>query len=181
MPTSTEPPSVPPLSHQYYNPPSPGLRASSIPLAAAASINASLQNEHSRSSSLPSMGSRQNCWDRLPTSASGHLNFLGRITTSPGNDTTIHPPNPHHERRRNSMLYNLRMEDPCLPGPGEIISSESPERQSNLLGWTPGGRYGVSSLGEKHQELVQEHEQEQEDMVVCISFFQLWTTLESIP
>lgn len=77
-------------------------------------------------------------------------------------------------RRRSTVLMNLQLNDPSLPGPGEMVaegggsvhstSSPQPMAMSPLLGGSGGDPHHnrAPSLGELHQEL----EAEQEAQVV---------------
>lgn len=120
---------------------SPSPRSSTLSLAASASINAGFQNEDSRRSS--SSTSQRN----LPSVP------VGRGS----------------ERQRASVTMNLSLNDPSLPGPGELHSRE-PSRplvahHHHSLGGSPtliAHHQRAPSLGELHQEL----EQEQEAQVV---------------
>ena len=118
-------------------------RASSVSLAAAATINAGMLNEGSRRSSTSSNRNRPS----QPTS-----------------------------RRRSNVAMNLSLNDPTLPGPGELQTSDhsssighvfrtssprSPRRQYSPT--IPQYHHRAPSLGELHQEL----EQESEMQVVC--------------
>lgn len=125
---------------------SPSPRSSSLSLAASASINAGFQNEDSRRSS--SSTSQRN----LPSLP------IGRSS----------------ERQRASVSMNLTLNDPSLPGPGELHSREQsrpsvvyhhPAVSPHSLGGSPtlmAHHQRAPSLGELHQEL----EQEQEAQVV---------------
>lgn len=133
------PPSRSPANNRQ--PPSP--RSSSVSLAAAASINAGIQQQDSRRSSVSSRGNQQ------PAQA-------GR-----------------RERGLSNVALNLN--DPSLPGPGELQSSDHRTRGSSAsqqfrttspqsIGspTTAPPHHRSPSLGELHQEL----EQEQEAQVV---------------
>ena len=135
------PPSRSPVNSRQ--PPSP--RSSSVSLAAAASINAGIQQQDSRRSSISSRSNHQ------PTQA-------GR-----------------RERGLSNVALNLN--DPSLPGPGELQSSEIDQRargssiSQQFRTSSPQGlgspttappHHRSPSLGELHQEL----EQEQEAQVV---------------
>ena len=122
---------------------SPSPRSSSVSLAAAATINAGIQNQDSRRSSISNRGSPQ----------------VGRS-----------------ERRRSNVVMNLNLNDPSLPGPGELQTSDhrssaahshhvlSPQSITPSPGMMAGDPHHqrAPSLGELHQEL----EQEQEAQVV---------------
>lgn len=125
--------------------PGPSPRASSVSLAAAATINAGM-NQESRRSSTSSNRNR-------PTQPS---------------------------QRSSNVAMNLSLNDPALPGPGELqTSDQSPaliHAFRNFSPRSPRGPYSPSfpqqhhrtpSLGELHQEL----EQESEAQVVCTN---LW-------
>ena len=116
--------------------PSPSPRSSSTSLAAAATINAGIQHQDSRRSSLSSRGNQQ-----------------------PG----------RAERSRSNVAMNLNLNDPALPGPGELQSSDhrsSAAHQSRTLSYphtlgsptTAPPHHRAPSLGEIHQELEQESE-----------------------
>ena len=122
--------------------PIPSPRASSVSLAAAATINAGIQNQESRRSSTSSNRNR--------------------------------PPQP--SQRRSSVAMNLSLNDPTLPGPGELQTSDQSSSMAHAFRTSsprsPRGPYSPSfpqqhhrtpSLGELHQEL----EQESEAQVVC--------------
>lgn len=127
--------------------PSPSPRSSSVSLAAAATINAGMQNQDSRRSSISSNRNR------------GSMAAAGR-----------------NERRRSNVMMNLHLNDPSLPGPGELQGSDgrssighlfrtsSPHSivGSPIAGIGDPHHQRAPSLGEIHQEL----EQEQEAQVV---------------
>jgi len=81
----------------------------------------------------------------------------------------------HTGRRRSNVIMNLQLNDPSVPGPGEMVndthhSSYSTASPSSLSGSpiiSSGDPHHLRnpSLGEIHQEL----EQEQEAQVVCLS------------
>ena len=138
-----------PLPTRYNNNPdiyprptgSPSPRSSSVSLAAAATINAGMQNQDSRHSSSSSTRAR-------PSPQMGRS-----------------------ERRRSTVAMNLNLNDPTLPGPGELQSSDHrPSMSHNFQTSSPHSigspttahRQRAPSLGELHQEL----EQEQEAQVV---------------
>lgn len=120
---------------------SPSPRSSSVSLAAAATINAGIQNQDSRHSSSSSNRNR---------------------------------PPPHigrSERRRSNVAMNLNLNDPTIPGPGELQSGDRRSSMSHhyhtssphsLGSPVMGHHQRAPSLGELHQEL----EQEQEAQVV---------------
>ena len=116
-------------------------RSSSLSLAASATINAGIQNEDSRRSSSSSNRNRQPAIARSS------------------------------ERRRSNVAMNLNLNDPSLPGPGELQAGDhrasiaghhfrtaSPNSPSRIV------HHRAPSLGELHQEL----EQEQEAQVVRV-------------
>lgn len=128
-----------PLSSQPGSSP----RASSVSLAAAATINAGMQNQDSR-----------------------------RSSTSSSRNRPSQPPS----QRRSNVAMNLSLNDPALPGPGELQTSDQPSSIGQVFRTSsprsPRGPYSPSfpqhhqrtpSLGELHQEL----EQESEAQVVC--------------
>ena len=133
--------SLPPSSTSLADDLSPSPRSTS--LAAAASINAGIQNQSSRRSSTSSNRNRGS-----PIVARG-------------------------ERRR-SIAMNLNLNDPALPGPGELqtgdgrlsqtLRTASPQSlsRSPTTGTGDPHHHRAPSLGELHQEL----EQEQEAQVV---------------
>ena len=126
--------------------PSPLLRSPSVSLAAAASINAGIQNQDSRRSSTSSNRNRGS------------------------------PQLSRNERRRSTVAMNLNLNDPTLPGPGELQPSDPRSSIGHAfrttspqsIGGSPTIATGdphhqrIPSLGELHQEL----EQEQEAQVV---------------
>lgn len=126
--------------------PSPSPRSSSVSLAAAATINAGIHNQDSRRSSVSS----NRTWGSSQ---------IGRA-----------------ERRRSNVAVNLNLNDPTLPGPGELPSSDPRSSIGHAFRTTSphtlGGSHTIAtgdphhqrapSLGELHQEL----EQEQEAQVV---------------
>lgn len=125
----------------------PSPRSSSISLAAAATINAGIQQQHqdSRRSSTSNRPSPQ----------------LGRT-----------------ERRRSNVAISLNLNDPTLPGPGELAATDHRSSIGHSFRTTSPHSIGGSptiatgdphhqrapSLGELHQEL----EQEQEAQVVSV-------------
>lgn len=137
--------SLPPSRSPVYTngldrrqPTSPSPRSSSVSLAAAATINAGIQHQDSRRSSI---SSRSNQQPAIP----------GRA-----------------ERRRSNVAMNLGLNDPTLPAPGELQSSDhriptgQPFRTSSphSIGspTTAPPHHRAPSLGELHQELEQEQE-----------------------
>ncbi len=119
---------------------SPSPRSSSVSLAAAATINAGIQNQDSRQSSTSSNRSRPS--------------QIGRS-----------------ERRRSNVAMNLNLNDPTIPGPGELQSGDHRPSMGYPLHTSSPHSIGsptmahhqrAPSLGELHQEL----EQEQEAQVV---------------
>lgn len=84
------------------------------------------------------------------------------------------------ERRRSAVAMNLNLNDPSVPGPGELPSSDYRSSLGSVfrtasptsIGGSPTIATGdphhqrAPSLGEIHQEL----EQEQEAQVVCIPY-----------
>lgn len=144
--------SLPPSRSPVYangldrrQPASPSPRSSSVSLAAAATINAGIQQQDSRRSSVSSRSNQQ------PSQSA------------------------RAERRRSNVAMNLNLNDPSLPGPGELQSSDhrtsipqafrtaSPQSIGSPTSAPPHHR--APSLGELHQEL----EQEQEAQVVSPS------------
>lgn len=121
---------------------SPSPRSSSLSLAASATINAGIQNEDSRRSSSSSNRNRPSVQ-------------VGRS-----------------ERRRSNVAMNLNLNDPSLPGPGELqagdprssIGHSFRNASPHSIGGSPtmAHHQRAPSLGELHQEL----EQEQEAQVV---------------
>ena len=121
---------------------SPSPRSSSVSLAAAATINAGIQNQDSRHSSTSSNRNR-------PSPQ------IGRS-----------------ERRRSNVAMNLNLNDPTIPGPGELQGGDHRSSMSHpfhtssphslVASPTMAHHQRAPSLGELHQEL----EQEQEAQVV---------------
>lgn len=72
--------------------------------------------------------------------------------------------NPRRERRRSSIRMSLNLNDPAMPGPGELqMSPASGASRSNSNAWPANPNHQRNpSLGELHQEL----ESEQENQVV---------------
>lgn len=141
--------SLPPSRSPVYangldrrQPTSPSPRSSSVSLAAAATINAGIQHQDSRRSSISSRSNQQ--------------------PSQPGRT----------ERRRSNVALNLSLNDPSLPAHGELQSTDhrvplgqafrtsSPHSIGSPTTAPPHHR--APSLGELHQEL----EQEQEAQVV---------------
>ncbi|KAL8907606.1 MAG: hypothetical protein Q9171_005797 [Xanthocarpia ochracea] len=129
------PPSRSPVNSRQ--PPSP--RSSSVSLAAAATINAGIQQQDSRRSSVSSRTNQQ--------------------------------PNQAGRRERRTSNVALILNDPSLPGPGELQSSDHRTRGSSISHQfqtsSPQGigspttappHHRAPSLGELHQELEQEQE-----------------------
>ena len=131
--------------------PSPSPRTSSVSLAAAASINAGMQQQDSRRSSTSSNRNR-------------------------GSQQVA-----RQERRRSNVAMSLNLNDPSLPGPGELQAGDPRSSIGHAFRTTSPSSIGGSptiatgdphhqrapSLGELHQEL----EQEQEAQVVCPSSY----------
>ncbi|MCJ1479154.1 hypothetical protein MMC13_007838 [Lambiella insularis] len=132
--------------------PSPSPRTSSVSLAAAATINAGIQQQDSRRSSSSSNRVRG------PQQAA------------------------RTERRRSNVAMSLNLNDPTLPGPGEL---QTGDRRSSLghsfrtsspqsIGASPtilmGDPYHqrAPSLGELHQELEQEQEAQVNRLLLMI-------------
>lgn len=118
-------------------------RSSSLSLAASATINAGIQNEDSRRSSISSTRNRSSA-------------TLGR-----------------RERRRSNVAMNLNLNDPSLPGPGELQTGERrPSAGYHFRAPSPHSISGSPILPHHHQrapslgELHQELEAEQEAQVV---------------
>ncbi|KAL8867718.1 MAG: hypothetical protein Q9174_005478, partial [Haloplaca sp. 1 TL-2023] len=119
-------------------PASPSPRSSSVSLAAAASINAGMQQQDSRRSSVSSRSNQQ--------------------ANQPGRS----------ERRRSNVAMNLSLNDPTIPAPGEFQPSEHrssmghpfPTASPQSIGspTTAPPHHRAPSLGELHQELEQEQE-----------------------
>ncbi|KAI4184607.1 MAG: hypothetical protein LQ346_006078 [Caloplaca aetnensis] len=134
------PPSRSPVNGRQPGSPSP--RSSSVSLAAAATINAGIQQQQqdSRRSSISSRSNQPG-----PASQSGRT-----------------------ERRRSNVAMNLSLNDPTLPAPGELQSSDhrssipQPFRTASPQGigspTTAPPHHRAPSLGELHQELEQEQE-----------------------
>lgn len=132
---------------------SPSPRSSTLSLAASASINAGFQNEDSRRSS--SSASQRN----LPPV---------QVRRS-------------SERQRSNVAMNLSLNDPSLPGPGELHSREQsrplvghhyPAVSPHSLGGSPilmAHHQRAPSLGELHQELEQEQEAQVVNLYIQIS------------
>lgn len=118
-------------------------RSSSLSLAASATINAGIQNEDSHRSSTSSTRNRSSA-------------TLGR-----------------RERRRSNVTMNLNLNDPSLPGPGELQAGEPrPSVAYHFRASSPHSIGGSPTLPHHHQrapslgELHQELEAEQEAQVV---------------
>jgi hypothetical protein len=108
-------------------------------LAAAAAMNAGLQNEDARRASGEG--------NRSPNEAS-------RASISSANGSTGLRASIDRRRRRSSIRMNLNLNDPAIPAPGEMQPSSAS---------VSGSRRGRSpSIGEVYQEL----ESEQEAQVV---------------
>ena len=126
---------------------SPSPRSSSISLAAAATINAGIQQQGSRRSSISSN--------------------RGRGSPQVGRS----------ERRRSNVAMSLNLNDPALPGQGELAVGDhrssighpfrtvSPHSISPTMATGDPHHQRAPSLGELHQEL----EQEQEAQVVSLA------------
>lgn len=141
--------------------PSSSPRAS-ISLQAAATVNAGLQHETSRSMPLHFSSLSFSCLDLLLTSGLG-----GSSSSSLARNRQ----SPHSSRRRSQVLMNLQMNDPSVPAPGEMLSDTNPSSQVAASPTITASPLPVSSdphhhrqpsLGELHQEL----EAEQEAQVV---------------
>ncbi|KAL8298510.1 hypothetical protein RB601_002468 [Gaeumannomyces tritici] len=145
------------------NTPSPSSRPTGS-LQAAATVNAGLQHESSRGGSSQS-------------------------AASPGGSMPRSMAAPHHNRRRSSVLMNLQLNDPNVPGPGEMITDShngaghyaaSPQPRSGsprspmVLGRDPLRQHGrAPSLGEIHQEFEAETEGHVNRLLQIISQQQL--------
>ena len=130
-------------SEAQQHPPRPSSpRPSSVSLAATASINAGIQNEGSRRSSTSSTRNRPS------------------------------QPSARNERSRATVAMNLSLNDPALPGAGELQTGDLSGPTSHTFRTSSPRGVGspvipqhyqrAPSLGELHQEL----EQEQEAQVV---------------
>lgn len=74
---------------------------------------------------------------------------------------------PRRERRRSSIRMSLTLNDPSIPGPGELQMSPGASR-SNSNAWPANPTHQRNpSLGELHQEL----ESEQENQVVSTAMY----------
>lgn len=76
---------------------------------------------------------------------------------------------PRFERRRSSLMMNLHLNDPTIPGPGELQASHGAGSGSSAMhmrNLENPQHHRAPSLGEMHQQL----ENEQEAQVVCPSF-----------
>ncbi|KAL8950171.1 MAG: hypothetical protein Q9222_003778 [Ikaeria aurantiellina] len=136
LPPSRSPISANGIDRRQPNPPSP--RSGSFSLAAAATINAGIQQQDSRHSSASSRSNTQ--------------------PNQPGRS----------ERRRSNVAMNLNLNDPSMPAPGEFQHSDrrpsighqfrtsSPQSMGSPTTAPPHHR--APSLGELHQELEQEQE-----------------------
>ncbi|KAL8728785.1 MAG: hypothetical protein Q9166_005163 [cf. Caloplaca sp. 2 TL-2023] len=137
LPPSRSPVNANSLDRRQPAPPSP--RSSS--LAAAATINAGIQQQDSRRLSVSSRNNQQ------------------------PNQTT------RGERRPSNVTLNLNLNDPAMPAPGELQSSDHRARGSSIgqsfrtsspqsIGspTNPPPHHRAPSLGELHQELEQEQE-----------------------
>lgn len=118
-------------------------RSSSLSLAASATINAGIQNEDSRRSSTSLTRNRSSA-------------TIGR-----------------RERRRSNVAMNLSVNDPSLPGPGELQAGEPrPSLGYHFRASSPHSIGGSPTMPHHHQrapslgELHQELEAEQEAQVV---------------
>ncbi|KAL8679362.1 MAG: hypothetical protein Q9224_005629 [Gallowayella concinna] len=134
------PPSRSPVNASGLDRPrQPSPRSSSVSLAAAATINAGIQQD-SRRSSVSSRSHQQ------------------------------HPPG-SRERRPSNVALHLNLNDPSLPAPGELQSSDHRARTTSIgqpfRTSSPQGigsptnappHHRAPSLGELHQELEQEQE-----------------------
>lgn len=155
MPAETVPPPPPRRPGDASPSPSPN-RTASISLQAAAAVNAGLQYEPTRSTS----------WERVSTA-------WASLLTGPGSSSSSHS-RPPTGRRRSQVLMNLQMNDPTLPGPGEM-ASDQPQFTSGspLLSHSGNPHHDrAPSLGSLHQDM----EAEQEAQVV--SHHTQYTTLE---
>ncbi|KAL8711899.1 MAG: hypothetical protein Q9220_003843 [cf. Caloplaca sp. 1 TL-2023] len=136
LPPSRSPISANGIDRRQPNPPSP--RSGSFSLAAAATINAGMQQQDSR-----------------------HHSASSRSTAQPNQPA-------RSERRRSNVAMNLNLNDPSMPAPGEFQHSDrrpstghhfrtsSPQDISSPTTAPPHHR--APSLGELHQELEQEQE-----------------------
>ena len=143
------------LPNRQQSTPSPRPRRSSTSLAAAASMNAA---DLSRRGSGSNRGSPR--LNRMPSSQNS-------------------------ERRRSQIAINLSLNDPTIPSPGELSSSDRRNSQSymSMSPSTIGGRPSIAtgdphhqrnpSLGEIHNELEQEQEMQVNRMLQMIREQQL--------
>jgi hypothetical protein len=143
--------------------PSPLSRSSS--LQATAAVNAGLHHEETRR--------------RHPSSSQACIDLTDLFIGSPINTATRNRQLSHPGRRRSNVIMNLQLNDPSVPGPGEMVneahhSSYSTASPSSLSGSpiiSSGDPHHLRnpSLGEIHQEL----EQEQEAQVVRSAFAEM--------
>ncbi|KIV83377.1 hypothetical protein PV11_05408 [Exophiala sideris] len=90
------------------------------------------------------------------------------------------------DRRRSQVAVNLNLNDPTLPGPGELVTSDSRRPSHSFISASPstiGGRSAIAtgdphhqrhpSLGEIHNELEQEQEMQVNRMLQMIREQQL--------
>lgn len=135
-------------------------RSASISLQAAATMNAGLQLESPRSMLIfffpPSF-----------LSVIFFLPFIRCLTRASGSSSSSlsrNMPSPHHGRRRSTVLMNLQLNDPSVPGPGEMINEHtghqtaSPQPLSGSPLLADPHHHRAPSLGELHQELEAEQE-----------------------
>ncbi|KAF7560044.1 hypothetical protein G7046_g4100 [Stylonectria norvegica] len=83
---------------------------------------------------------------------------------SSSSSMTRHRSSPQHARRRSTVLMNLQLNDPSVPGPGEMASDQpgqqpgSPQPLSASPLLADPNHHRAPSLGELHQELEAEQE-----------------------
>ena len=125
-------------------------RSASTSLQAAATMNAGLQQETSRSEH-----------------ASFKLVISKRRLTPTGSSSSSlarHRSSPQAGRRRSTVLMNLQLNDPSVPAPGEMVNEQTGRRPSSPqpLSGSPlladPHHHRAPSLGELHQELEAEQE-----------------------
>lgn len=125
----------------------------STSLQAAATLNAGLQREPSRRTYRIVLYDGGEKSERLIGHTESSDGSLRQSTSSP-----------NANRRRSTVLLNLQLNDPSVPGPGEMANerpgrhTQSPQNPSGPSPYADPNHHRAPSLGELHQELEAEQE-----------------------
>ncbi|KAL5631081.1 hypothetical protein BROUX41_000953 [Berkeleyomyces rouxiae] len=174
--------------------PTPTPRTISLPsLHAAAVTNCGLQRTFSRhsNSTNTSLSTPASASASVSTSASASALPIGSIPVFTSHTTAGSASSPvlpsATSTRRKSLLLNLPISDPTMPGPGELATSPTTSRRQSMGFYSPShaslgspvqpvpnlSRSRTTSLGEIHQELEVEQEAQVNRLLAMIRQQQL--------